>query len=123
VSERLLVMCLACVLAIVGYSVPMWLCLRLLLWLPLCRKGCPMSPYEIDALADRVAERVAALMSRPSDDALIDVHAVAELLGCSVPTVERLTKSGELPSVKIGRLRRYHRSVVLNRKGGPDYAK
>ena len=82
-----------------------------------------MSPYEIDALADRVAERVAALMSRPSDDALIDVHAVAELLGCSVPTVERLTKSGELPSVKIGRLRRYHRSVVLNRKGGPDYAK
>ena len=80
-----------------------------------------MSPHELNQLADAVADRVMSRMaSRPADDALIDVHDVAELLGCSVPTVERLTKSGELPSVKVGRLRRYRRSDVLNRKGGPD---
>ena len=82
-----------------------------------------MSPFEIEQLAQAVAERVSArLSSRPADDALIDCHAVAELLGCSVPTVERLTKSGELPSVKVGRLRRYRRCDVLSKKGGPDHA-
>lgn len=81
-----------------------------------------MSPHEIDALADAVAERVMSrLSSRPADDAMIDVHAAAELLSCSVPTVERLTKSGELSSVKVGRLRRYHRADVLNRKGGCNH--
>ena len=83
-----------------------------------------MSPHEIDALAIRVAERVAALMSRP-DDALIDAHAVAELLGCSVPTVERLTRDGRLDSLKVGRLRRYRRGDKPTQveKGGCDHAK
>ncbi len=81
-----------------------------------------MSPREIECLADAVAERVMSrLASRPADDVMLDCHAVAELLCCSVPTVERLTKSGELPSVKVGRLRRYHRADVLKRKGGCNH--
>lgn len=84
-----------------------------------------MSPYEIESLADALAERVASRLSgRVSDDAMIDARAVAELLNCSVPTVERLARSGEIPSVKAGRLRRYQRSAVLsrlNKKGGPDH--
>jgi excisionase family DNA binding protein len=75
-----------------------------------------MTPHEIDSLADALAERLANKMpSRPDDDAMLDVHQVAGLVGCSVPTVERLTRSGELPSRKIGRLRRYRRSDVIGR--------
>ena len=75
-----------------------------------------------NALADRVVERLAG---RSDAEAMIDAPTVAELLACSLATVERRTKSGELPSVKIGRLRRYHRAVVLamNEKGGCDRAK
>lgn len=85
-----------------------------------------MTPFEIENLANAVADRVASrLASRVDGDSLIDVHAAADLMGCSVPTVERLTKSGAIPSVKIGRLRRYRRDELLGRqtKGGPDYGK
>jgi len=78
-----------------------------------------MSPHEIDALADAIADRVSSRLSSHVDiDALVDCHQVAELLGCSVPTVERLTKSGEIPSCKVGRLRRYRRSDLLQLKVG-----
>ena len=83
-----------------------------------------MSPQEIDRLADAVAERLAALMSRPTDDALVDVHGAAAVLNCSVPTVERLTKSGAIDSMKFGRLRRYRRADLLRRnekKGDADH--
>ncbi len=84
-----------------------------------------MSPFEIESLADALAERVASRLGAKVDaDALIDARAVANLLGCSVPTVERLTRSGEIPSVKAGRLRRYQRSAVLsqlNNQGGCNH--
>jgi excisionase family DNA binding protein len=85
-----------------------------------------MTPHEIDTLADALADRVASRLSGRSDThALVDSHAAAALLGCSVPTVERLTKTGEIPSMKIGRLRRYRRSDLIgrqNEKGGCDHA-
>ena len=85
-----------------------------------------MTPYEIDTLADALAERVAARLSGRSDtDALVDCHAAAALLGCSVPTVERLTRTGEIPSMKVGRLRRYRRADLIgrrNEKGDSDHA-
>lgn len=78
-----------------------------------------LSPVEIDQLDDAIVQRLA---TRPSsNEKLIDVHAVAELLGCSVPTVERLTKTGEIPSHKVGRLRRYCTTELQSRrneKGG-----
>jgi len=81
-----------------------------------------MSPHEIESLANAVAERVASRLSgRVSNDAMIDARAVAELLGCSVPTVERLTRSGAIPSHKVGRLRRYRPAELVSRqneKGG-----
>ncbi|TWT79122.1 Helix-turn-helix domain protein [Planctomycetes bacterium CA13] len=84
-----------------------------------------LTPVEIDLLADALANRVAERLSGSFDpESLIDVHGAADLLGCSVPTVERLTRSGELPSVKVGRLRRYHRGELLKRvskKGGADH--
>ncbi|MFN6129056.1 MAG: helix-turn-helix domain-containing protein [Planctomycetota bacterium] len=78
-----------------------------------------MTPYELERLADAVAEKVAARLAEHDADALVDVHGAAALLNCSVPTVERLTRRKEIPSVKIGRLRRYRPSELLGkRKGG-----
>ncbi len=62
-----------------------------------------MSPADIERLADALAERLAARGAAPSSDGLLDVHGAAELLGCSVPTVERLTKAGTIPSIKLNR--------------------
>jgi excisionase family DNA binding protein len=83
-----------------------------------------MSPYEIETLAEKLAERLERrLMGRVDAEALIDAPAVAELLGCSLATVERRTRSGEIPSIKFGRLRRYQRAEVLGRndKGGCNH--
>ena len=78
-----------------------------------------MSPFELEMLADALAERVAAKLAGRDADALIDVHQAAALLKCSVPTIERLTKAGEIPSLKVGRLRRYRPSDLLGKgKGG-----
>ena len=82
-----------------------------------------MTPLEIHALADAIAERLA---SRATDDGYVDAHGAAALFACSVPTIERRTKSGEIPSVKVGRLRRYRRADLMalaNKKGGGDHGK
>lgn len=80
-----------------------------------------MTPNEIDRLAEALADRLARRVGGP-DDGWIDAYAAAELLGCSVPTIERLTASGGLPSRKFGRLRRYRRAdlMALNTNGGAD---
>jgi excisionase family DNA binding protein len=82
-----------------------------------------MSQNEIESLADALAERVATRLVYRDPDVLIDVHGAAETLACSVPTIERLTKSGAIPSVKVGRLRRYRRAdlLALNRKRGCEH--
>jgi excisionase family DNA binding protein len=80
-----------------------------------------MTPFEIEQLVDALAERVAAKLSEQNPDALVDAHGAAALLGCSVPTVERLARSGAIPSHKYGRLRRYRPSELLcakKEKGG-----
>ena len=72
----------------------------------------------VDAIADAVADRLLpdllqrdeAKQEQPSE---LDVHGVAELLNCSVPTIERRVKAGEIPSYKVSRLRRYNRDAVL----------
>src|SRR5262245_11750853 len=40
------------------------------------------------------------------DGVMLDTTGVAMALGCSAPTAQRLIRSGQLPSFKIGRLRR-----------------
>ncbi len=83
-----------------------------------------MTPHELDLLADALAERLAGRIDDRPGDVWIDNRAAAALLGCSVPTIERLTRSGELPSRKVGRLRRYRRAdlLALQTKGGCDHA-
>jgi excisionase family DNA binding protein len=74
---------------------------------------------DIDAIIDRIADAVVDRLrhsehsNAPQQSAELDVYGVAELLACSVPTVERRTKAGEIPSYTVGRLRRYNRDAVL----------
>ena len=79
-----------------------------------------LNPRELDAFAEAIAERVVARLSSRPVDGLIDKAEAAAILSCSVPTVERLTRSGAIPSHKVGKLRRYRASELLKRKGGRD---
>ena len=82
-----------------------------------------MTPHELDRLADLVADRVSRRLEQtlpPADDVLLDAQGAARLLGCSVPTVERMTRRGDLPSCKVGRLRRYRRSDLEALGGSAD---
>ncbi len=79
-----------------------------------------MTPAEIDQLAEAIFERLAGRVSGGAGDEIGDVHAAAGWLGCSVPTLERAVKRGEVPSIKVGRLRRYRRAdlLAMKAKGG-----
>ena len=68
------------------------------------------TPAEIEDLAESIALRVVEKMNQTSQ--FMDIHAAAAYIGCSVATIERKIRSGELPSVKIGRLRRLRKSDI-----------
>ena len=74
-----------------------------------------LSQHEIDQLADALADRLHEKLSvdLSPGESLLDIQTVAKLLRCSVATIERRTRTGDLPSVKIGRLRRYRRSDLV----------
>ncbi len=79
------------------------------------REAVKLTPLELDSLANQIADRVLLRMALQSQQsALLDARQAADLLGCSVPTIERLTRSGEIPSIKLGRLRRYRREDLLS---------
>ena len=81
-----------------------------------------LSPHEIDSIADALADRVAAKLA--TANRATDVYGIAEIIGCSVPTVERLVSDGAIPSFKVGRLRRFITDDVitaLKSKGGCDH--
>lgn len=72
--------------------------------------------YELaKAIAPIVAELVLAKIGSAivENDDCVDSHQAAELMGCSLSSVERLVRTGALPSRKIGRLRRFRRSELL----------
>jgi excisionase family DNA binding protein len=79
-----------------------------------------VTPNELDQLAERVAEIVVARIgsSRPIPDGFIDKFEAAKILGASRSSIERWTASGEIPSHKIGGLRRYRASELLSKKAG-----
>jgi excisionase family DNA binding protein len=64
----------------------------------------------VEAIADRVVRKLGEA------DNMFDIYGAAKYIGCSVATIERRIRSGELPSVKVGRLRRL-RKGDLDRLG------
>jgi len=80
-----------------------------------------MTPAELNTLSEQVAERVVTLLNCSPHQGFVDKNQAAAILGISVPTLERRTADGSIPSHKIGRLRRYLPSELLgNKKGGCD---
>jgi excisionase family DNA binding protein len=77
-----------------------------------------MTPAELNTLADQVAERVVARLNSRPPQGFVDKNQAAAILGISVPTLERRTADGSIPSHKIGRLRRYLPSELLGNKNG-----
>jgi excisionase family DNA binding protein len=80
-----------------------------------------LTPHEIERLAEAIAERLAGRIGSGATDEVGDVHDAARWLGMSVPTLERAVRRGEIPSIKVGRLRRFRRADLL--KGGCDHGK
>ncbi len=64
-----------------------------------------MTPQEINAMAESVAKRVSAILT--GQPRLIDRYSLAERLGLSVPTIERLTRNGKISVICAGRRRLY----------------
>lgn len=79
-----------------------------------------LTPREIEALADAISERLAVRLGSEPAEQIGDVHDAAQWLGLSVPTVERQTRAGVIPSFKIGRSRRYRRGDLLSLRNGGD---
>ena len=77
-----------------------------------------LSPAELNALAEQVAERVWAHMNSRPPEGFVDKYRAAAILGISVPTLERRAADETIPSHKIGRLRRYLPSELLGNKKG-----
>lgn len=70
-----------------------------------------LTPIELDTVGAKVAEIVNAnLSNRPR---LVDRHELAGILGCSVPTIERLQSRGKIPFVRLGRSVRYDADQVV----------
>ena len=67
----------------------------------------------ITRIADAVAERVLPAVSTDSKNELIDEPAIAERLGVSRPTLQRLRKAGKAPFVRLGRRVMYDQSDVI----------
>jgi|LakMenEpi03Aug12_release.lakeMendotaPanAssembly.Ray.scaffolds.fasta_scaffold383364_1 excisionase family DNA binding protein len=72
-----------------------------------------MTPFEQRQFAELVAEIVLQRLRDSPADGLLDGHQAAQLMNCSRPTIERWTRDGKIPSHKIGRLRRYKASELL----------
>ena len=60
-----------------------------------------LSPLEIEQLADLLAEKVASRLAHQPK--LVDRYRIAELLGLSVPTIDRRVRSGRIPVIRDGR--------------------
>jgi excisionase family DNA binding protein len=75
--------------------------------------GMTLTAVELDRLADAIAERLATLTGKAGGDEIGDVHDAARWLKCSVPSVERAVRDEQIPSFKVGRLRRFRRADLL----------
>lgn len=70
-----------------------------------------MTPSELETLAELVAKRVAdKLSNRPL---LVDRLELCSLLELSESTIDRMARSGEIPSIRCGRRVKFQPDEVL----------
>lgn len=79
-----------------------------------------------ETLVREIVEAVTKKLQEPSQQAsLVDGDKLAEILGVSRPTVDRLVRDGKIPSVLAGRRRLYSPVAViaaLSRNGNEEGA-
>lgn len=75
-----------------------------------------LGPTEMEVwmLLEQMFSRLLKDIQQQPTDELITAEQAAELLNCSLATIQRLTKGCAIPSAKIGNLRRYRKSALLN---------
>lgn len=70
-----------------------------------------VTPLDLDKLAAKIAEIVAEkLASRPR---LVDRVELCRLLGLGESSIDRLTKRGQIPSIRAGRRVLYEPNAVI----------
>jgi 2,4-dienoyl-CoA reductase-like NADH-dependent reductase (Old Yellow Enzyme family) len=82
----------------------------------------------VDGLVERVADRVVERLAQQKQqseraDGLLDEPSMAEHLGVSPQSLERMRKAGTVPCIRVGRRVLYQPAAVLdalstNEKGG-----
>jgi excisionase family DNA binding protein len=58
-------------------------------------------------------EGIATIPEQPPSGSLLNAHEVAQLLGVSAEYVWQLSREGRIPTITLGRARRYRRESVL----------
>lgn len=82
-----------------------------------------LTPADLERLAEMLADAVADRLARRP--LLVGREDLAPMISLSVPTIERRTQTGEIPSIKSGRRVLYNPQAVVaamsrNEKGGPS---
>ncbi|TWU24899.1 Helix-turn-helix domain protein [Novipirellula galeiformis] len=72
-----------------------------------------VSPEDRAAIVADVVAAMRPLLSESHEPRLVDGDRMADLLGVSRPTVDRLRAAGEIPSVLLGRRRLYQPAAVV----------
>lgn len=70
-----------------------------------------MTPFEIERLAELLAEKLATRLAHQPK--LVDRYRIAELLGLSVPTIDRRVRSGRIPVIRDGRRVLFNPETVI----------
>ena len=65
-------------------------------------------------IAGEVVELLLPILTAANEPRLVDGDRMAELCGVSRPTIDRAVKSGSIPSVMLGRCRRFEPRAVFD---------
>ena len=74
-----------------------------------------IDPEELKAsITAEIIEALKPLLADSNEPRLVDGDRMAELAGVSRPTIDRAVRDGKIPSVMIGRCRRYEPRKVID---------
>jgi excisionase family DNA binding protein len=75
----------------------------------------PGTPAELDSQAEFIVERVKEKLRRDlAQPLVVDADELAKIFKVGRDTIERKTRSGEIPSMKVGNKRRYEVQHVID---------
>lgn len=69
---------------------------------------------DLEAMENRIAHKVAALLERSIGDDVLTLESAAELLKCHPNTLSEWAKAGHVPARRLGSSWRFRRSALLD---------